>query len=219
MSKQRFWRRGLLAGTAIISLGVLGIAAGPWSVAPATAVPSQSTTAIGGVLHMAPFRLEEAYRFAWNHEAPLVSAGYLVVLDVNPTDFVPRQGLEPVLQFGPQTIERVNQGHHHGRLVGIVPASAGVDGWPTESLAAWTPFLAEPALPEQVRQSEARAAWTKAQSESSLPSLPLPAAASGLELQGYGDLLRVAADLIRQHSPTEKELADTLSMPVLRRLR
>lgn len=217
MNKHRLWKHGLLASAAIASLTVWGLAAGPRPVAPSAPASNQAVSAIRGVLHLAPFRLESAYPFRWSDETPLVDAGYLVVLDVDPARFVPRQGLEPVLQYGPQTVERVNQAHHHGRLVGIVPAVAGPDGWPAVSLEGMTPFLGPPALPEQVRKLDAAAAWSDAQSQGLPLGLGTPALAPSLELGDYGDLLRAAADLIREHSPAETGLADTLSMPILRR--
>ncbi len=208
-----------MAGAALAGLAVWGVAAGPWSANAAPAEPTAPVAQDGsiGVLHVQPFRLAEAYKHLWRAEAPRITAGYLVVLDVASEDFVPRQSAEPVLQFGAETVERINRGDLDGRLIGIVPMAAGEDGWPVSSLEGSAPFLAAPALPEQISAAAAADAWNAVVATGFAPSAPLPASAAGLDLGSKDDLMRAAAALIQQHAPSEGQLAESLAMPLLRR--
>ena len=222
MSKQQPFLRSLTVFAALASLAVWGVASGPWSAPSAPTVPSGPATsaangAVRAVLHVQPFRLAAPYTHNWRAERPSVTAGFLVVLDVDPAVFTASQGLEPVLQFGAETVQRVNQGQLDGRLIGLVPALAGADGWPLGDLSDVAPFLAAAALPEQVQALAAQQSWNVARSEALAAhadrALPL---AQGLDLASYNDLLREAAGLILEHAPGERELAQTLLIPVLR---
>lgn len=208
-----------MAGAALAGLAVWGVAAGPWSTKAAPAEPTAPVAQDGsiGVLHVQPFRLTEAYKHFWRAEAPLITAGYLVVLDVASEDFTPRQSAEPVLQFGAETVERINRGDLDGRLIGIVPMAAGEDGWPVASLEGSAPFRTAPRLPEEVTAAEAAAAWNGVVATGFAPNVPLPAPAAALDLGSKDDLMRAAAALIEQHAPSERQLAESLAMPLLRR--
>jgi hypothetical protein len=97
----------------------------------------------------------------------------------------PRQTAEPVLYIGATTAERVNIGHESGRVVAIVPSALNEQGEvaPRAGLAS----LGEAAIDA--------------------------ARAKGGELLRAVDreaLRHAAAELIRQHSPQERELADLI---------
>ncbi|MEO1087127.1 MAG: hypothetical protein AAFY88_23065, partial [Acidobacteriota bacterium] len=73
------------------------------------------------VVHVQPFELERSFDFAWRREQPKVRSGLLVVLRVDRGLVTPRNALEPVLYAGDQTVQRLNQGHESGIVVGIIP--------------------------------------------------------------------------------------------------
>lgn len=216
MSKPQTFLRSAAALAALASLAVWGVASRPWSV-PVAPPASVNPGAVRSVLHVQPFRLAESYTHKWRAEQPTVRAGYLIVLDVDAAAFVPRQGLVPVLQFGAETVQRVNHGHLDGRLIGLVPASAGADGWPEGDLSSTAPFLAAPALPEQVLAVTALESWNF-ESAAALAAHATSASISmpRLDLANYDELLRAAGGLILIHAPGESDLAETLLMPVLR---
>lgn len=216
MSKPQSLLRSAAAFAALASLAVWGIASRPWS-APVAPPASVDPGAVRSILHIQPFRLAEPYTHNWRAERPSVRAGYLIVLDVDAAAFAPRQSLEPVLQFGPETVQRINHGHPDGRLIGLVPATPGPNGWPLGKLTNAAPFLAAPALPEQVLAVTALESWNL-EGGSALAAHVVRASIStpGLDLANYDELLRAAGNLILIHAPGESELAGTLLMPVLR---
>ena len=56
--------------------------------------------AVAGGQDARPFTLQTPYRNDWSKERAMVSAGVLVVLEVDPALVVPRDSLEPVLYAG-----------------------------------------------------------------------------------------------------------------------
>jgi hypothetical protein len=204
---------------ALTTLAVWGIASRPAS-APLAPPASAAPGSVHSILHIQPFRLAESYTHKWRAEQPAVRSGFLVVLEVDAAAFTPRQGLEPVLQFGAETVQRINHGHLDGRLIGLVPAAAAPDGWPLGDLSSAAPFLAAPALPEQLLSATAQQSWTSASTAALAAHAAHGARATlttqRLDLAGYNELLRAAGNLILLHAPGESELAEALLMPRLR---
>ncbi|HJO27463.1 MAG: hypothetical protein CMK00_01045 [Planctomycetes bacterium] len=173
---------------------------------------------IDSVLYARRFTLDQPYRHNWRAERPTVTSGLLVVLSAAPHLLVPRQGLEPVLMFGDQTVERVNRGDGSGHLVAIVPDTEGAPiGVP--DLYNRRAFFAAPALPEEVDESwiasqVARAAglpplWTSARQAVANADAPI-------HLDDRLALDHLAAELIMRYAPDESEHAAGLSAPLLR---
>lgn len=157
------------------------------------------------VLIVRPFTLAKGYRNTWSKERALVYSGVLVVLEVDPALVVPRNAAEPVLYAGNTPVQRLNQGHRSGRVIGIVPGVA--------DLAGALIWFGAPDLPERATAETTRAERARAE-QSGLRPLPAekfrsvmrpPAAAEDLAA-----LLRDhVAPLVLEYSPQEKELADT----------
>lgn len=74
------------------------------------------------ILEARPFVLDRPYAHEWRAEAPLVNAGYALVLRVPEELARPRATFEPVLFAGQETVERVNAPRVGQHLVVIVPA-------------------------------------------------------------------------------------------------
>ncbi len=83
-------------------------------------------------------------------DRPLVSAGYLVVVEADQELTVQRQGLGPVLFVGEWPVEVLNSGRGSGRVVGIVPV-------PLDLLASPIFYAVPDFLPESLPPSTARA--------------------------------------------------------------
>ncbi|MDP6518267.1 MAG: hypothetical protein QF724_07435 [Planctomycetota bacterium] len=205
----------ILAAAAGAAL-VRGARPGP---APPLAAPE---TPVNGVLYARHFTLAQPYPHTWRAERPLVSSGYLVVLDIEREYLVPRQGLEPVLILGEQTVERINNGDGSGHLVAIVPDAhllRDADRVEQRDLAERRSFFATPALPEEVD-----GAWIAAQVERAASLAPLGASArealaagtSPVQLEDRVALEHLAAELIMRYAPDESEQAAGMLVPLLR---
>ncbi|MFH0944609.1 MAG: hypothetical protein V2A76_05370 [Planctomycetota bacterium] len=154
------------------------------------------------------FALDTPYQHAWRAERPQVRSGYLLVLEVDRDLVFPRQTEEPVLYVGNQIAERVNRGDESGRLVVLVPGDL--------PLASAPIFFGPPGLPEELGAAEIERALQDAAERGVKP----PGAARVEEVTGaeirvasYGDLRRVAADLVEQYSPQEEDLVRGLRAP------
>lgn len=205
----------LLAGAAIAA-GV--VAFNPQEEAPVFErenFESADPSAVWDVIAAVPFRLAEPYTHWWRSEMPKVSTGHLVALSVDPEKFIPRQGLEPVLQVGLETAERINGGHLDGALIVFVPSEAGEDGWPRMDLASETIFLGDPALPEQigVAHLEAQLAKTTAQPFGSRLAAALESGGEPLDLTDRVELEEVAARWMQTWAPGEDDKASGLLVP------
>lgn len=161
------------------------------------------------ILYARPFTLQTPYRNDWSKERALVSTGTLVVLDVDPALVVPRNALEPVLYAGNVAVQRLNHGDQSGRVIGIVPGNV--------DLATTPIYFGTPQLPERVTESSARAERARAERAGVRPlgaeriASVLKPAVRAMDLAA---LLRdVAAELVYQYSPQEKELADSWRLP------
>jgi len=166
--------------------------------------------AVKGILVAQPFTLTTPFDFVWIKEAPRISSGTLVVLEVDKALVVPRNTLEPVLFAGDSTVMRLNHGHLSGRVIGIVP--------PTVDLTTAPIWFGTPDLPERVTAETVAAERTKAEkiairplSEAQLSAARrAPASAEDL-----ATLLRTTgADLVLEFSPQEQSLAEIWRLPV-----
>jgi len=177
-------------------------------------------TPVIDILFARAFELDEPYVNDWRFERPLVSSGWLLVLAVDPALVTPRQTLEPVLYVGDQAAERVNQGAGSGRLVVLVPRTAGEressGGIDVARTRAW---FGAPALPEQVgagwitrEQTRAVAAGLAPMPESRVAEA-IRRGGPALNLATKTELLRHAAGLVARYAPDERLLVETLRLP------
>jgi hypothetical protein len=200
---------GLALTTAVTALGPT----------PSPVREAPQAGAVWDVLYARPFRLAEPYTHNWRVERPAVSAGYLLVLSVDPQAVVPRQSLEPVLQVGEQTAERINGGHLDGALVVIVPSAAGPDGLPTLDLASAPIFMGSPALPEQVDAVHLTAELASTSAIAFAPARINQALARGGQVLDLADRVALgqeAARLVLGYAPSESDLANGLLVPYQR---
>jgi len=208
--------------TTLTILALLLLTGGVFAVRQAlrdeTPPPLPAVTPVGGVALIAarPFTLDVPYVHAYRAEQPLVSAGVVLVLSVDPDLVHPRQGYEPVLYVGNQTAERLNVGHESGHLVVMVPAPVDARGNVALDLTTTPIFFGTPALPEQVDaaivESELAAARARGIQP---PTAQVVAAASQPQVRFHDDYdVRVwSADLIEAWSPMEVDLVSGLRVP------
>jgi len=185
-----------------VLVAFLGLAAGALAQIP----PIPPVPAAVDLVYAAPFTLQQGFRSDWRNDRPIVTGGYLMVLRVNPDLVYPRQVSQPVLYAGVQTAERINVGYTSGYIVVIAPNPV--------DLSRDRIWFGSPALPEQVTANTAAYELKRAESagiavtsQSVLNNALRPA----LSLADRTDLLRKAAELIRQYAPDERELADNLA--------
>jgi len=187
-------------------------AAPPPPPAPATeqAPPPIPPTpaAVENLVYARKFTLQEGYRHEWSKEKPVVTTGYLLVLKVDPKLVYSRQVAEPVLYVGNQTAERLNIGYESGHVIAIAPGEVDL-----KKAMIW---FGTPELPERVDANMVKAETAKANAAKIAPFSEKVVRASQakgaaeLKVANKGDLLRQAAELIREYSPQEKQLAETL---------
>lgn len=186
------------------------------------AVPSVSSDATAGesrvpatpsavidIVEIQPFKLKAGYRYDWLQERPLVSAGLLVVLRVDPKYVLPRDTAEPVLYAGDRTVQRLNQGHRSGHVIGIIPGEVNPASAPI--------WFGRPQLPERVTPQiikAERALADRAAIRAFSPDKIKGARRDAIEVDDLAALLRGrAADLVLKYSPDEKDLAETWRLP------
>jgi len=186
---------GILA--AVLALAVSALAQTP---------PLPSTPAAADLVYAEPFTLQQGYQSNWSKEKPTVTSGYLIVVRVDHDLVFPRQVAEPVLYAGNQTAERINVGYVSGHVVAIVPSPLDPARDPI--------WFGTPQLPEQVNSNTIQAERQRAVAAGIRATAPvfLSSALRGeVALADRAALLRHAADLIRQYSPDEAELADNIT--------
>lgn len=169
--------------------------------------------AITDVVYVSPFTLGEGYKYDWRQERPFINAGTLVVLKVNPDFVYPRNAAELVLYAGDQTVQRLNDGHESGFVIGIIPGQIDLTREPV--------WFGKPALPERVTAdtiNTERALADKAgirpfdaEKVQSVTQKPLEAGDLAALLRDY------VAELVMKYSPQEKALAETWRLPVAQR--
>ena len=175
------------------------------------ALPALPATpaAVDGIVYARKFTLTEGYKFTWSKESPEVVSGWLLVLKVKPNLVYARQCEEPVLYVGSQSAQRLNVGYRSGHVVAIVPGHPDLKETPI--------WFGTPQLPERVDANTARAELTLARNAGIEPfaaaDLDKAGARGGsvLEASNVVDVLRVAADLIREYSPAEDVLINSLA--------
>jgi len=185
--------------TTVIAMNQGGLEAPPEIPAnPAVEQPVQ-------LVHAQPFQLVEAATHSWRAERPTYTDGLVLVLEADPTFFLPRQTAEPVLFVGDQTADRINTGYPSGQLVVVVPDMT------LDELADAPIFFGQPELPERVD-----AAYAAAELEAALGGglvgsgrSHVALASDGIEPIGaldYGDLMYQVSFTIETYSPGETDL-------------
>jgi hypothetical protein len=173
-----------------------------------TAIPP-TPAPVKGILYAHPFTLRTPYRNDWSKERTMVSTGVLVVLEVDPALVVPRDSLEPVLYAGNVTVQRLNHGYPSGRVIGIIPGNV--------DLATTPIWFGSPELPERVTAETVRSERALAEKAGVRPFAAQKIAGverPTISATDLAALLRdVAAQLVYQYSPQEKELADSWRLP------
>jgi hypothetical protein len=209
------WFSSLAAGsacygqnaTAAKPQAVLGDARSDASVEEGRVLATPS--AVIDIGEIQPFRLKAGYRYDWLQSRPIVSAGLLVVLRVDPKHVLPRDTAEPVLYAGNQTVQRLNQGHRSGHVIGIIPGDV--------DLASAPIWFGRPQLPERVTPAIIRAERALADKAGIRPFSPdkiNSVRREAIEVEDLAALLRGrAADLVLKYSPDEKHLAETWRLP------
>lgn len=183
------------------------------AIASASAPISASPAAVNDLVYARSFTLVNGYKYDWRKECPMVTAGTLVVLKVNPDLVAPRQSAEPVLYAGNQTAQRLNNGHESGYLIAIIPGEIDLTQAPI--------WFGRPELPERVDASMINSERALAEAANIQPFAAQKiqeATSKGggrLEVFDLHSLLRDhVAELVLQYSPQEKHLAETWRLPV-----
>jgi len=178
------------------------------AVSQSVAIP-ETPAPVKDILFVRPFTLAAPYRNDWSRERPAVSTGTLVVLEVDPALVRRRDTLEPVLYAANTTVIRLNHGDKSGRVIGIVPGNIDLTTAPI--------WFGSPQLPERVTAADVRAERERAEKAGVRPFPPSRIGAvqkPPVNATDLAALLRdVAAALVDQYSPDEKELADQWRLP------
>jgi len=167
-----------------------------------------------------PFTIAESYVHRWRSGQPTVEGGWLIVLEVDPSQVEPRQTAMPVLLLGDQTVECVNFGKDSGMVVAIVPSRVDAQGLPTLDLSTTEAWFGPPELPERVDSGWIARARSRARQEDvvrfTAAEIAAARARGGALLRAADrvDLDRQAARLILEHAPLEREVAEGLLVPV-----
>lgn len=198
---------GLLSVSA--ALAVTRSAAVPAEDGP-PALPAGPVLAGAQLISATPFVLQVPATHVWQAGQPVYSSGLVLVLTVAERDLLARRQLaEPVLYVGAVPAERVNDGHLSGHLVAIVPSlRAGQQAHL---------FLGEPALPEQVTESEGAMQLARAVAAGLAPASLGSTGDTVLTFPDHGDLLSWCATLVAAYAPDEQDLAIGLLAPRLDR--
>jgi len=183
-------------------------------IPPVPATPAPVTK----MLYAKPFVLEQPFATEWREEQPLVHAGYVVVLEVDPNLVWPRALPQPILFAGDAVAERINHGHRSGRVIAIVPAPLDAEGNVTLDLSKTPIWFGSPGLPEQV--TARRIAAERRLAEHLGNRITLADSVAPALLEGRGTEAIQAADraallvhiglLIERYSPQEADLGRTL---------
>jgi len=212
----------LLALAAMTTFGVAAATRGRGVAqqSRSTATAPVRTGPVRSLVLARPFTLETPYEHGWRLEKPSVNAGWLLVLEVDPTYVEPRQVLMPVLLVGDQTVECVNFGQESGRVVAIVPAPVDDRGEPVLDLATSPVWFGIPELPERVDAAWIAIERSRAHTAEAVTFTAAEVSAARerggapLRLENRVALDHDAALLILEHSPNEHEIAEQLLVPV-----
>jgi hypothetical protein len=212
-------RKTILTLVLLSALGAGGIllATGqrqPVHVSGKAARSRAQDSALRGIVYAQPFRLEQPATHWWRQERPTYTAGWLLVLDVDPTRMHATARPEPTLFVGHEVAERVNHPFESGRLVVIVPSPAGEDGFPTLDLAQQKIWFGEAALPEQTGMGAIEQAFAAAGDAQPFTEAELAEARAhagpAIVFDTRGALDRQCGSLILEHAPEENDLAQGL---------
>jgi len=206
----------LLALVAALTVGSMALTASePRPISEA----ERALSPVRALVLARPFTLERPAQHVWRAEAPTYDAGFLVVLEVDPSFVEPRQTEEPVLQAGAETVERVNHGERSGRVVGIVPCARDAAGRPGMNLSTTAFFFGPEGLPERVTMEDARRALQRAVLSGARPfsgdeiARALERGGALMALRSRDELDPVAGVLVLEHSPEERDLGTGLMAP------
>lgn len=183
--------------------------------------PPERPLAVAGLVSAQRFTLAQPYESSWRAERPQVRSGWLVVIAADPKDCVPRNEMESVLQWGAQTLERINSGMDSGRIVAVLADDALAGETPFE-LGLQPCFFGPAGLPERMEASELRARLALARADGLVPFSAREIAAAlarggpALSLSDRDELQLLGAQLILAHSPTEGDLARGMLVPRLK---
>lgn len=199
----RFLATVFALGMFLVAPGVVAQNAERTLQLPATPAP------VRNLLVAQPFTLETPFINTFSKERERVSNGVLIVVEVDPALVIPRNSLEPVLYAGNVAVQRLNHGERSGRVIGIVPGTLNLTTAPI--------WFGTPELPERVTKNTvqyerglADKAGVRAFPPARLDSIQRPVIAA----KDLATLLRtVAADLVYEYSPQEKQLADSWRLP------
>lgn len=139
-------------------------------------------SAVRGIVSALPFVLSEPYHSDWTAEHPEVRGGTLLVLDVEPSWLVLRNGPQPVLYVGAAPAEVLRRDVDAGRLVVVVPGVIE---------AEVAVYFGGAALPETVTV-EAGAAELAAALAAGVVPLRVPQAAAAERVADHAGLWRLA---------------------------
>lgn len=206
-----------LGATVAIGAAVFAVIEGEGDSRPA--LPAAMHTSPVELVLAQPFTLDRAATHWHRAEQPTYTAGYVLVLKVDPAMVVARQVAMPVLYVGAETAEPINVGDGSGHLVVLVPASRRPDGMPDLDLTAAPIFFGTPDLPERVTEAMARAELAKARAQGVVaPSAQVVAQAARPLVQFSDDyeLRMQAADFIEVYAPDEVDLVRGLRVPRIR---
>ena len=196
-----------------------------WKQSGSSSAPPAAPTTFSPALDMVfarPFVLDEGYRHEWRSDRPSVDAGYLLVLQVDPSYVQPRNGLEPVLYVGAQTAERVNYGYPSGSVVAIVPAARDGNGHPLLDLEQTLIWFGTPELPERVDAGRIDAELARARAAGGVPlaqarlTAATNAGGSLVRFANRTALHRYAAERVLEFAEGEEELAQSMLAPLVR---
>ena len=169
---------------------------------------------VRGLLYAQPFQLEHATTHWWRAERPSYSAGWLLVVEVDPRLVQAIARPEPVLYVGREVAERVNHPDQSGRLVVVVPSPAGEDGFPTLDLAAQKIWFGDAGLPEQIGAAQIDQAFEAAADAQPFSAAEIEEArarAGGpIRFETRGALDVQAGQLVLEHAPEERALGEGL---------
>lgn len=172
---------------------------------------------VRGILYAQPFALEQPATHWWRAERPNYVAGWILVLEADTALLQPTARAEPVLYVGHETAERVNHGFRSGRVVAIVPSPAGADGFPTLDLSTAKVWFGAPGLPEQIDTAALERAFAAAGDAQPFSASEIAEARKRggmpIRFETRAQLDQQAGQLILEHAPEEKDLADGLIGP------
>jgi hypothetical protein len=172
---------------------------------PALPVAGMSQVPVKGILAAQRFTLAEPYEDNWSPGDAKISAGTLLVLDVDPALVTPRESLNTVLYVGGTPVRRLNRGDVSGHVLVLVPAGVDADA------PIW---LGAPDVPEALTSEKIHA--EKARGERSFAARPRARAPQRRVVQArdLAALLRdVAAPLIDEFSPQDAQVAAQWRLP------